>query len=63
MDNTAQDLYYGFDSLNDYERGEFDCIHGYPANANDSDEYYVGYGTTYGIMETNTTRYKNYGYR
>jgi len=46
------ELYYGFDDLNDYERGEFDCVHGYPALDNQSDDYYLGYGHNYGLIET-----------
>ena len=46
------DLYYGFDDLNDYERGELDCVLGYPALDNQSDDYYLGYSHNYGLMET-----------
>ena len=48
----ASDLYYGFNDLSDYERGEFDCVHGYPALDNQSDDYYLGYGHNYGLIET-----------
>ena len=50
------DLYVGFNNLNDYERGELDCILGYPALDNESADYYLGYGNTYELMEVETGR-------
>ena len=42
--------------LSDYERGEWDCVHGHQARDCDSDEYYRGYGETY-AKEANATWY------
>ena len=36
-----------FNDLTDYERGEYDCVHGHQARDCDTDEYYRGYGETY----------------
>lgn len=33
--------------LTDYERGEYDCVHGHQARDCESTEYYNGYGTEY----------------
>jgi|TARA_R110001632_G_scaffold153190_6_gene271014 hypothetical protein len=35
------------DSLSDYDRGEYDCLHGYEAELGKSDKYYQGYGDQY----------------
>ena len=35
------------ESFSDFERGEYDCIHGYGADYGESDEYYQGYGQQY----------------
>ena len=42
--------------LSDYERGEWDCVHGHTARDCDSDEYYRGYGETY-AKEANAAWY------
>ena len=34
-------------NLNDYIRGEYDCVFGYPAAANQTNEYYNGYADCY----------------
>lgn len=34
-------------NLTDYERGEFDCVHGHQARDCETSEYYSGYGTEY----------------
>ena len=33
--------------LNDFERGEWDCVHGYEARDCETESYYLGYGTQY----------------
>ena len=33
--------------LTDYESGEWDCVHGYPARECESAQYYAGYGDAY----------------
>ncbi|MBT7398837.1 MAG: hypothetical protein HN775_06555 [Hellea sp.] len=38
--------------LNDYERGEYDCILGYPALEGQSEAYELGYGEQYQKEET-----------
>jgi hypothetical protein len=48
------EYYDNFDCLNDYERGELDCVLGYPALDNESEDYYLGYGHYYGMLETQT---------
>jgi hypothetical protein len=40
--------------LNDYERGEYDCIHGYFARDCESGEYYRGYGDAYASEQSAT---------
>jgi hypothetical protein len=42
-----------YDNMTDYERGEFDYIHGYEA-LDDSDEYERGYGDAYAAAECAT---------
>ena len=37
----------GINDLNDLERGEYDCVLGYPALEGQSEAYYVGYGEQY----------------
>ena len=37
----------GFDTLSDKERGELDCVLGYPALVNQSTAYEDGYGEQY----------------
>lgn len=34
-------------NLNDYVRGEYDCVQGYQAAANQTDAYYNGYADRY----------------
>ena len=39
--------------LTDYERGEYDALHGYPvSDADESPDYYTGYGDAYEYLET-----------
>jgi hypothetical protein len=38
--------------LNDYERGEYDCVFGYPALEGQSEAYELGYGEQYAKQET-----------
>ena len=33
--------------LNDFDRGEWDCVHGYQARDCETEQYYLGYGTQY----------------
>ena len=42
--------------LTDFERGEWDCVHGYPARDCETGEYYTGYGETY-AKDQNATWY------
>jgi len=42
--------------LTDYERGEYDCVHGHQARDCESDDYYLGYGTQY-AKDQNATWY------
>lgn len=44
------------EDMTDYERGEFDCVHGYHARECETDEYYRGYGTQY-AKDQNATWY------
>jgi len=43
-DHTLQAL---FDRMTDYERGEYDCVHGHEALEGQSDKYNEGYGEQY----------------
>jgi len=42
--------------LNDYEKGEFDCIHGHPARECEPEAYYNGYADAY-AKEASATWY------
>lgn len=42
--------------LNDFERGEWDCVHGYQARDCETEDYYSGYGTQY-AKDQNATWY------
>ena len=42
----------GINELNDLERGEYDCVTGYPALDGQSDAYYAGYGKQYATEQT-----------
>ena len=46
-----------FDVLSDFDRGEYDCVHGYPALDNESDAYYEGYSLAYAKGEIKVKRY------
>lgn len=46
-----------FDILSDFERGEYDCVYGYPALKNESEAYYEGYGLAYAKGEIKVKRY------
>ena len=35
------------DEFDDYAKGEYDCLKGYDALENQSDDYYNGYGDQY----------------
>lgn len=38
--------------LNDLERGEYDCVLGYPALEGQSEAYQIGYGEQYAKEQT-----------
>jgi hypothetical protein len=40
--------------LNDFERGEWDCVHGYQARDCETEQYYLGYGTQYAKEQSAT---------
>lgn len=40
--------------LNDYEKGEWDCIHARPARECESAQYYAGYGDAYASEQSAT---------
>ena len=42
--------------LNDFDRGEWDCVHGYPCRECEPEAYYLGYGTQY-AKDQNATWY------
>ena len=42
--------------LNDFDRGEWDCVHGYEAKDCETESYYLGYGTQY-AKDQNATWY------
>jgi len=42
----------GINDLNDLERGEYDCVSGYPALEGQSDAYDIGYGEQYTKEQT-----------
>jgi hypothetical protein len=42
----------GINDLNDLERGELDCVLGYPALEGQSDAYQLGYGEQYAKEQT-----------
>jgi len=42
--------------LNDFDRGELDCLYGYEALEGQSESYYDGYGKQYAFEQTQTAR-------
>ena len=42
--------------LNDFERGELDCLYGYDSLEGQSESYYEGYGKQYAIEQIQTAR-------
>jgi len=45
-------MYQYFKELTDYERGEYDALHGYPvSDAEESPDYYSGYGDAYEYLQ------------
>ena len=42
----------GINDLNDLERGEYDCVAGYPALEGQSNAYQIGYGEQYAKEQT-----------
>lgn len=46
-------IYQYFKELTDYERGEYDALHGYPvSDADESPDYLSGYGDAYTYLQT-----------
>ena len=41
------------DEFDDYAKGEYDCLQGYDALENQSDDYYNGYGNQYASEQIN----------
>jgi hypothetical protein len=39
------------ESFSDYERGEYDCVHGHDAEDGESDKYYQGYAQQYAVEQ------------
>ncbi len=51
--DTTYNMYQYFKELTDYERGEYDALHGYPvSDAEESPDYYSGYGDAYAYLQT-----------
>ena len=48
---------HAFDVLSDFDRGEYDCVHGYAALEDESDSYYEGYAQAYAKGEIKVKRY------
>ena len=48
----------GMDSndMCDYERGEYDCLHGHDVKDNESPDYYSGYGDRYCEEQNETAK-------
>jgi hypothetical protein len=42
--------------LNDFDRGELDCLYGYDSLEGQSESYYEGYGKQYAIEQIQTAR-------
>lgn len=42
--------------LNDFDRGELDCLYGYDSLEGQSESYYEGYGKQYAIEQIQTVR-------
>lgn len=42
--------------LNDFDRGELDCLYGYDALEGQSESYYDGYGRQYAFEQSQTAR-------
>ena len=50
--DTTYNMYQYFKELTDYERGEYDALHGYPVEDNESQDYLSGYGDAYAYLQT-----------
>lgn len=51
--DTTYNMYQYFKEFTDYERGEYDALHGYPvSDAEESPDYYSGYGDAYAYLQT-----------
>jgi hypothetical protein len=44
------------DKLSDYEKGEYDAYAGYKAQADQSEQYYFGYGDEYARQQNENAR-------
>lgn len=42
--------------LNDFDRGELDCLYGYDSLKGQSESYYEGYGKQYATEQIQTAR-------
>mgnify|MGYP000017623351 CR=1 FL=1 len=49
--DRAYNMYQYFKELSSYERGEYDCIHGYPAMEAEDNDYYDGYAKAYEYLQ------------
>jgi len=49
--DARYNMYQYFKELTSYERGEYDCIHGYPALEEEDKDYYDGYGRAYEYLQ------------
>ena len=50
--DTTYNMYQYFKELTEYERGEYDALHGYPVADNESPDYLSGYGDAYTYLQT-----------
>ena len=50
--DTTYNMYQYFKELTDYERGEYDALHGYPVEDNEAPDYLSGYGDAYAYLQT-----------
>lgn len=51
-DDNVVNMYQYFKEMTDYERGEYDALHGYPVMDDESPDYYTGYGDAYEYLQT-----------
>lgn len=57
VDEAVYNLYEGFKSLTEYEKGEYDGLSGFPPLMDKSQDYYDGYNKGYAYAQQRSAEY------